>query len=362
MDTDAFLDHLFDSALGAFDTLSVFVGDQLGLYEALRQHGALTPDGLAKHTGMHPRYAREWLEQQTVAGILVVEDAAAHADDRRFVLPAEHAAVLADRDSLAFFAPFARVISAAAIQLPALLEAYRTGGGVRWEQFGEAMRTGQADANRPLFLHALGTDWLPSLPDVHRRLTEGGRVADIGCGDGWSSVGIALSYPETTVDGFDLDESSVRAATGHAASYGLADRVRFHAVDAADPAEATEATEATEGGYDLVTAFECVHDLADPVGVLAGMRRLVKPGGTVLVMDERVPERFTGPGDPVEQLMYGMSLLICLPDGMSHDGSRATGTVMRPDTLRGYAGEAGFSGIEVLPIENDLFRFYRLVA
>ncbi|HYO38728.1 MAG TPA: class I SAM-dependent methyltransferase [Nocardioidaceae bacterium] len=353
MDTDAFLDHLFDSALGAFDTLSVYIGDQLGLYEALRQHGALTADGLAKHTGMHPRYAREWLEQQSVAGILTVEDAAVHADDRRFVLPAEHAAVLADRDSLTFFAPFARIIGAAAIQLPALLEAYRTGGGVGWSEYGEAMRTGQADANRPLFLHALGTDWLPSLPDVHRRLSDGGRVADVGCGDGWSSVGIALAYPEATVDGFDLDEASVRAATGHAASYGLADRVRFQAVDAGTVAQ---------GDYDLVTAFECVHDLADPVGVLAGMRRLVKPGGTVLVMDERVPEEFTGPGDPVEQLMYGMSLLICLPDGMSHDGSRATGTVMRPATLRGYAREAGFSDVEVLPIENDLFRFDRLVA
>jgi 2-polyprenyl-3-methyl-5-hydroxy-6-metoxy-1,4-benzoquinol methylase len=353
MDTDALLDHLFDSALGAFDTLSVFVGDQLGLYEALRRHGPLTPDGLAVRTGMHPRYAREWLEQQTVAGILHVQDASAPADDRCFVLPAEHAAVLADRDSLAFFAPFARVIGAAAIQLPALLEAYRTGGGVGWSEYGEAMRTGQADANRPLFLRALGTDWLPSLPDVHRRLGDGGRVADVGCGDGWSSVGVALGYPAATVDGFDLDEASVQAATRNAAAYGVADRVRFRAVDAATVAA---------GEYDLVTAFECVHDLADPVGVLAAMRRLVAPGGTVLVMDERVPEEFTGPGDPVEQLMYGMSLFICLPDGMSHDGSRATGTVMRPDTLRGYAVEAGFSGIEVLPIENDLFRFYRLLV
>ena len=141
------------------------------------------------------------------------------------------------------------------------------------------------------------------------------------------------------------------AANEHAASYGVADRVRIHHRDAAT----TEAS-----GYDLVSAFECVHDMPHPVGVLAGMRRMAAPEGCVLVMDERVPESFTGPGDPVEQLMYGISMPVCLPDGMSHMGSRATGTMMRPGTLRGYAQEAGFAGIEVLAIENDLFRFYRL--
>jgi SAM-dependent methyltransferase len=246
-----------------------------------------------------------------------------------------------------------RVIGAAAVQLPALLDAYRTGGGVGWSAYGTPMRTGQADANRPLFLRTLGTEWLPALPDVHQRLTAGGRVADVGCGEGWSAIGMALAYPRTRVDGYDVDDASVRAATEHAASYGVADRVRFHHRDAAT---------SEETGYDLVSAFECVHDMPHPVGVLAGMRRMAAREGCVLVMDERVPETFTGAGDPVEQLMYGMSTMICLPDSMSTPGSRATGTVMRPGTLRGYAEEAGFAGVEVLPVENDLFRFYRLVA
>ena len=132
----------------------------------------------------------------------------------------------------------------------------------------------------------------------------------------------------------------------------MADRVRFSVTDAAT----------VDGAYDVVTAFECVHDLPDPVSVLAAMRRLAGPDGIVLVVDERVAEQFTAPGDDVERLMYGYSLTCCLPDGLSTRPSVGTGTVMRPATLEGYAREAGFAGAETLPINNDFFRFYRLVA
>ncbi len=350
--TEDFADRVFGSLLGALDTVSIFVGEQLGLYDALHRRGPLTFDEAAGHTGTHPRYAREWLEQQTVAGLIEVEDATAPADERRYRLPDAYAEVLCNPDSLSYLTPFARVLAAAAIQLPALLEAYRTGRGVGWETFGPLMRTGQADANRPLFLQLLGRDWLGSLPQVDARLRAGGRVADIGCGEGWSSIGIALAYPTAQVDGYDVDDASVDAARRHAQEHGVSDRVRFTRVDAG----ALPAT----GDYDLVAAFECVHDVPDPVSVLAGARRLVTPDGTVLVMDERVAETFTGPGDPVEQLLYGISTLVCLPDGMSHGGSVGTGTVMRPATLRRYAEQAGFTDLEVLPIEHDFFRFYRL--
>ncbi len=351
-DTEAFAGHLFESVLGAFDTLSVGLGDQLGLYDALHQHGPVTFPELARLTGIHPRYAREWLEQQTVASILAVDDATRPADQRGYSVPVEHVPVLVDRDSLFFFRPILAAISAAAVQLPAIVDAYRTGGGVPWQQYGPDMRSAQAYANRPLFLNVLGQEWLPSIPDVHAALVAGGRVADIGCGDGWSSIGMALAYPGITVDGFDIDKASVDAANANAAEYGVGDRVKAYHVDGADAD--------SQGTYRLVTAFECIHDMGDPVATLAAMRRLVAADGAVLVMDERVPETFTGPGDPVEQMFYGFSLLICLPDGMSHQSSAGTGTVMRPDVLRGYASRAGFASTEVLPIEHDGFRFYRL--
>jgi SAM-dependent methyltransferase len=229
---------------------------------------------------------------------------------------------------------------------------YRSGGGLGWDEMGQDAREAQAAANRPFFMGALVHDVLPGLPEVDAPLRAGGRVADVGCGMGWSSIGMATGYPEARVDGFDVDEPSVARARKNAQEAGVADRVRFSAVDAG--------TLPADEGYDLVTAFECVHDLSDPVAVLTTMRRLARPGGTVLVVDEKVAETFTAPGDDVDRLMYGYSLTCCLPDGLSTRPSVGTGTVMRPATLARYAREAGFAGVTVLPVEHDFFRFYRL--
>ncbi len=234
--------------------------------------------------------------------------------------------------------------------LDALLAAYRTGGGVSWAALGEDVREGQGGANRPLFVGALPKEYLPSIPEVAAVLRNGGRIVDVGCGIGWSAIGVALAHPRVTVDGFDLDAASIHRARENAEAAGVADRVRFHHQDAAD----------ATGSYDLVTAYECIHDLPHPVAVLTAMRRLAGPGGVVLVMDENVAETFTAPGDEVEQLMYGWSITCCLADGLSHEGSVGTGTVMRPSTLRGYATRAGFDAVDVLPVQDTFFRFHRL--
>lgn len=335
------------------DMWAIYMGESLGYYDALSAGDAMTKDDLAAATSTHPRYACEWLEQQAVTGILSVDDPGLAAEERRYTLPDGHAEVLTGRDSLNYLAPFVRLVTAAGIQLPALLEAYRSGGGVSWEQYGPDMRTGQAEMNRPWFLTALGRDWFPSVPDLHERLQRKARVADVGCGEGWSSIAIALAYPNVVVDGFDVDVASVESARGHAAGHGVSDRVRFHSVDAASLD--------LDQQFDVVTAFECIHDLPHPVDVLSTMRRLAKDDGHVVVMDEKVSEHFPGRGDDVERAMYGFSLFVCLPDGMSHQPSAATGTVMRPDTLHKYAVAAGFGDIEILPIDNDLWRFYRLI-
>jgi SAM-dependent methyltransferase len=181
-------------------------------------------------------------------------------------------------------------------------------------------------------------------------------VADFACGAGWSAIAIALAYPDAEVDGFDLDAPSIALARENAAARGVDGRVRFHLADAATAAPGADAT----AGYDLALICEALHDLSDPVGALRTMRRLVAPGGAVLVVDERVAETFTAPGDDLERLMYGFSVLCCLPNGLADQPSAATGTVMRPDTLRRYAAAAGFGGVEILPIEHDMFRLYRL--
>jgi 2-polyprenyl-3-methyl-5-hydroxy-6-metoxy-1,4-benzoquinol methylase len=350
---DALVERVFGSLLATFDVYSFYLGDRLGFYDALAS-GPMTPTELADRTGTHLRYAREWLEQQAVTGVLEVDDVSSAADERRYTLPEGHAEVLTDRESLRYLGAASVQVATAGIQLPALLAAYRQGGGVSWNEFGDDMRETQAAMNRPAFRQLLGSDWFPSVPTLHDRMLGGARVADVGCGYGWSSIAMALAYPGVKVDGFDVDDPSIERATMNAKEAGVDDRVRFHARDGADLD--------LVGAFDVVTAFECIHDMSHPVPVLARMRELRADGGMAIVMDERVQESFTAPGDEVERLFYGFSLMVCLPDGMSHPGSVGTGTVMRPDTLRGYVREAGFSDLEILPIEHDTFRFYHLVG
>ena len=353
---DALVERLFGAAIGTLEVLCVYVGDRLGLYQALATLGPCTPPVLAAATATDQRYVREWLEQQAAADLLAVEDVASEPMARRYSLPLGHREVLLDRDSLNYLTGLVRLVVGVSQPLPALLDAFRTGAGVPYADYGTDTREGIADMNRPMFLNLLGSEWLPALPDVHARLQAdpAACVADVGCGTGWSSIALARAYPQVSVDGFDVDEASVAQARANAAAAGVADRVTFTVLDAADPALA--------GRYDLVTAFETIHDMAQPVPALRSMRRLVRAGGAVLVADERVGEAFTAPGTDVERLNYGFSVLHCLPVGLADVPSAGTGTVMRPPTLRRYATEAGFREVEILPIENDFWTFYRLHA
>jgi 2-polyprenyl-3-methyl-5-hydroxy-6-metoxy-1,4-benzoquinol methylase len=353
---DALVERIFGSSIGFMEILSIYVGDRLGFYRTLADNGGATGSELADTTGTNERYAREWLEQQAVAGILEVESAEAQPEERRYLLPEGHDEVLLERDSLYYAAPFAQQMVGITRPLAAVVEAFRTGGGVPYPDYGEDMREGIAYGNRPMFVNLMGSEWLPAIPDVHERLQADppARVADVGCGTGWSSISIARAYPKVRVDGFDLDEDSIAEARANAEAEDLTDRVTFQVRDAADPE--------LSGRYDLATAFECIHDMGRPVEALWAMRSMVGKDGAVLVVDERVREDFTAPSDEIERLMYGFSVLHCLPVGMTEQPSAATGTVMRPATLRRYAAEAGFSGVEMLPIENDLWRFYRLVT
>jgi 2-polyprenyl-3-methyl-5-hydroxy-6-metoxy-1,4-benzoquinol methylase len=206
-----------------------------------------------------------------------------------------------------------------------------------------------------MFRHQLAAQWIPALPDIQARLQatdNPARVADLGCGSGWSSIALARAYPSAHIDGIDLDQASIAEARHNAAAAGLTDRVRFECRDAGDPALA--------GQYDLVTLFETLHDLADPAAALRAAAALLATGGAVLVGDEKVAETFTAPGDELERFNYGWSALHCLPASLTDPTSVATGAVIRPDTVRHFAREAGFSAVTVLPIEHDFWRFYRL--
>ena len=216
------------------------------------------------------------------------------------------------------------------------------------------MTKAQGDFNRPWIVGSLGTEYLPSIPDVHARLSSDppARVLDVACGVGWAGIALALAYPAIRVDGVDPDELAIELAMQNAAAAGVADRVRHHARDAAD--------HELEGGYDLAIVVESIHDMTYPVAVLSAVRELLAPGGTLIVADERTEDAFTAPAGEVERLLYTYSVLCCLPSAMDQPDSAATGTLMRRSTFERYAKEAGFQEVGVLPIEHDFLRFYRM--
>jgi len=351
---DAFVERMLASTAGTFDIFTIYLGNRLGFYQTLSDKGSLTSAELATYTETHERYVREWLEQQTVTGILQVDNEHAAARSRKYRLPAGHAEVLVERDSLNYLTPLSQMVVGAVRPLQLLLSAYKTGDGVPYQEYGADFREGQAGMNRAIFLKELGTNWLPSLPDIHARLQAdpSASIADIGCGAGWSSIAMAQAYPKVLVDGYDLDEPSVEDARVNVQQSGLNKRVKIHHRDAGDPN--------LKGRYDLVTAFECIHDMSDPVGALRTMLNMAGDTGTVIIMDERVGDTFSARGNEVEWMMYGWSVLHCLPVGKDDHHSVETGTVMRADTMKRFAEQAGFCDVEVLPIDNFFFRFYRL--
>jgi SAM-dependent methyltransferase len=347
-------DRLFEGTVAALELYSVYLGTELGLYRVLAEHGPMTYPELGERAGIAPRYAVEWLEQQAVAGLVEVEDAAADAPDRRYHLDPAHRAVLVDADDPLHVAPFAHLLAGIGGVLPKVVEAYRTGAGVPYAEYGPAFRHGQGHINRPACTHELATDWLAALPDVVARLHTAPqpRIADLGCGQGWSTRALARAFPRARVDGYDIDPGSIADAARQIREAGLAGQVRLLQAEAGRLVE--------EGPYDLVLVVEALHDMAQPADVLRSARAALAPGGAVLVVDERVADRFTAPGTPVERMMYGWSVTHCLPSQLVEPGAAAIGTVLRADTVRALAAEAGFTGCTVLPVDNDVFRLYRL--
>jgi 2-polyprenyl-3-methyl-5-hydroxy-6-metoxy-1,4-benzoquinol methylase len=346
MTTTPLDERVVSATVGALELFGMYVGDRLGLYEVLRRRGASTPAQLADAAGINSRYAREWLEQQAVAGVLTVDDVTADAAVRRYELPEAHVGVVVDQLALDHVAPLARMVVGIASVLDEVVEAYRRGIGVPYAHYGSEFRAGQGAINRPAFTSALVEEWLPALGTPAERLASGGRLADLGCGLGWSTLAVARAYPRADVVGVDRDAGSIAEARATAAEQGVA--VRFEQADAAELA--------ASGPFDVVLLLEALHDLARPVEVLAAARAALTADGSLLVADEAVAAAFTAPGDEVERMMYGWSITHCLPAAMVEQPSAAIGTVIREDTVRALAREAGFGRVDVLDVDGGFFR------
>jgi len=344
---ESFAERILTEVNSSLSCLNVYLGHKLGLFKNLAETGAVTSVELSQRTGYAERYLREWLECMT-AGEYLEHD----ATTGKFSLPVEHATVLVEADDPNYAAPFTQFAPSLSSVLPDLMEAFRTGGGVPYESYGQDCLEAIGMGNRPMYVNDYASKWIPAMPDVERTLKQGGKVAEVGCGLGWSSISLARGFPRTTIDSIDVDEESIRQARNNASQEGVADRVRFlHS-----PIEDLDISET----YDLVTAFECLHDMPYPVQALRRMREMAGPNGSVLIADEAAGESLEENRNLLGSFYYNCSVLHCLPQALVTPGAAGTGTAIKPSTVRQFATEAGFRKVEVLDVENPFFRFYRL--
>lgn len=344
---DALQERLFTELNGAMSILNMYVGDRLDLFKALVETGPVTVESFVAKTGLNKRYILEWLECMAAGEYLDYDSNAS-----TFSLSPEHAIVFTDPDHPASGMGVYGWLSSFVNILPQLLEAFQSGAGIPYEEYGLDMVNGQGALTKPMFINDYASNWIAAMPDIQAKLQAGGRVAEVGCGIGWSAIAVAQAFPGVKVDGIDPDEVSLVEARKHTAAAGVSDRITYHSTTVEDAP--------MQGPYDLVTAFECLHDMPYPVQALSAMRELASPNGAVLIADEAVADTLEENKNFMGHMFYNFSVLHCLPQAMGFPDSAQTGTVIKPSTVRRYAEEAGFSSVDVLDIENPQFRFYRL--
>jgi SAM-dependent methyltransferase len=316
---------------GALTASLVVIGDKLGLYKAMAGAGGLTPAELAARTGTSERYVREWCSAQAAAGYLTYDPTGG-----RFTLPDAHAAALADDESPACVLGGFQGMRAATLAAPRMIEAFRTGAGVGWHEHDPELFTGVERFFRPGYNAHLVGDWLPALDGVIAKLERGARVADVGCGHGASTVILAKAFPKSTFVGFDYHAASVEAATGRAQLAGVADRTCF---------EVASAKTYPGTGYDLVTFFDCLHDMGDPVGAARHVRESLDRDGTWLLVEPFAHDRVEDNLNPLGRVFYSVSTLVCTPASLSQEVGLALGAQAGEARLQSVLREAGFTRV-----------------
>ncbi len=321
---------------GAYHTPLVVIGDKLGLYKALAEHGPLEPAALAKQTGTTERYIREWLNAQAAGGYVSYD-----ADAGRYYMTREQAMLLADEDSPAFVGgAFGSALAAGHIT-PVLEKAFRTGKGIGWDEHDHGLFCATERFFRPLYLHNLVASWIPALDGVQEKLRRGAVVADVGCGHGASTVIMAQAYPHSRFLGFDYHRPSIEAAIERAAEAGVSDRCTFHVASAKDfPAH-------NGRGYDLVGHFDCLHDMGDPAGAAAHVRRRLDDDGTWMVIEPFANDSVQDNLNPVGRAFYSVSTLVCTPCSLSQEVGAALGAQAGPRRLREKIEQGGFTRIRL---------------
>jgi SAM-dependent methyltransferase len=326
---EAFMGKMLGDVGAAMSASLVVLGDRLGLYKALNELGPCTSAELAARTGTHERNVREWLAAQAAAGYVDYDPAGG-----KFSLSEEQAMVFADESSPAFMAGGFQVLASAFIDEPKVAEAFRTGKGLGWHEHHQCLFSGTERFFRPGYNANLVSSWIPALDGVEAKLRAGAAVADIGCGHGASTVLMAKAYPASRFVGFDYHGPSIERARQAAKDQGVADRVSFEVAAAADfPGD----------DFGLVTIFDALHDMGDPVGAARHIKGALAPDGAWMLVEPFAHDDMTDNLNPVGRLFYGASTMICTPASMSQEVGLGLGAQAGETRLRKVVEEAGFT-------------------
>ena len=326
-----FIGQMLGDLGGAMSVALVRMGDALGLYRMLHEKGAMTPRELADAARVDERYLREWLSHQAASNYLSYEPASG-----RFALPPEQAMVFAIEDSPVYMMGAFDSVVAQMENQDKVQQAFKAGGGVAWGDQASCLFCATARFFKPGYQAHLVAHWLPALDGVMAKLERGAKVADVGCGYGWSTVMMAQAFPNSEFTGFDFHPGSIEQARGHAQAHGVADRTRF---------EVAKAKEFPGTGYDLVTCFDCLHDMGDPAGCAAHVRGALKPDGSWMVVEPMAKDRLEDNLNPVGRLFYGASTMICVPTSLAQEVGTALGAQAGEGKLREVITKGGFGSV-----------------
>jgi SAM-dependent methyltransferase len=326
---ESFVFKVVDEIGATLNTALVVMGDRLGLYRALAGAGPLSSTELAERTGTVERYVREWLNAQAAGGFVEYDP-----ESGRYTLPAEQAVALTDPDSPVYLPGFFQIALGSVHDAERIVDAARTGGGVGWHEHVQDVHEGCERFFRPGYNANLVSSWLPALEGVVAKLEKGARVADVGCGHGASSVLMANAYPEASIHGSDYHAGSIETARRRAEEGGVAGRATF---------EVASAQTFTGSGYDLVTMFDCLHDMGDPIGAARHVREAIAPDGTWMIVEPAAGDRIEDNINPIGRAYYGFSTLLCTPASLSQEVGLALGAQAGEARIRDVATAGGFT-------------------
>jgi 2-polyprenyl-3-methyl-5-hydroxy-6-metoxy-1,4-benzoquinol methylase len=317
---------------GAFSVPTTRIGFRLGLFDALHKGGASAPSQLAQRTGLAERYVREWALAQAANGNIQYD-----AETGHFSLSEEQAMVFVHRDSPVFLEG-AFDLAAAMVEGQTKVEAgFRTGAGVHWGDSAGCLFCAVGAFFRPGYVNNIVQAWLPALDGMTARLAAGANVADVGCGVGFSTLLMARAFPNSQFTGYDFHAPSIEQANAHAISHGMADRVHF---------ETSTAKSISARDFDLITMFDCLHDMGDPRGCAAHMHALLKPDGAWMIVEPIAADNPNDNiGNPVSRLYYNASTMICVPTSLDQEVGEALGAQAGEAKLTEILAGAGFSRV-----------------